>query len=87
MEAKPRASGPVGKSTARGQPYPSTLVEAGVANFPFYTWCGIPEGCPCLKSVEMLELNLEKLLQRAVALEKKAGGPQRQGDSLAVFHS
>lgn len=77
----------MGKSTAWDSLTPSTLVEAGVMNFPFYTLCGIREGCPCLKSVETLEFNLEKLLQRAVALEKKAGGPQKRGDSFAIFHS
>lgn len=98
-----RRSQPVGDTASPWRPSPGLAGRWGKAQpgaarsfhlggsrsgeFSFLYWCGIPEGCPCLKSVEMLELNPEKLLQRAVTLEKKAGGPQRQGDSLAVFHS
>lgn len=60
------APGSCGLMDVLDTPTPSTLIEAGVANFPSSASCGTWEGCPCLKSVEMLEFHTGKLLQRAV---------------------
>lgn len=35
-----------GKAQPRDSLTPSTLMEAGVVNFPFYTSCGIQEAVP-----------------------------------------